>query len=89
MLERWILASLLIVTLVVARVLLRRYVYPRFEDRDGCDSFNSCMTGSCNPSGPSDLSSPPPTREERTFIPCPPHKRKGPSSLGDHDHASG
>lgn len=46
MLERWLIASLVIGVLVAARLLLRRLWQPRFGEQ-GCESFDNCMSGGC------------------------------------------
>ena len=47
MLERWIIASLVIGVLVGMRLLLRRFMQPYFAAKDSKTNIDTCMTSGC------------------------------------------
>ena len=47
MLERWIIATLVIGALIGMRLLLRRFLQPFFATKDSTTNIDTCMTSGC------------------------------------------
>jgi len=77
MLERWIIASLIICALIGARLLLKRFLSRRFLDHDGKANFDTCITRGCKSVQPKTATNP--VLQEKYGV-CP-HR--------SNDHAAG